>query len=169
MGAVPVTNPGSARCPRPGSVPALGRLCRGQITAMQHPGEPTGKGRSGGCQPGLGVTSAPPSVPVPAQRGFPCWKTLPSASGAALSSTDRHLQVAASFGRAVGPWRRPGSDSEALWGSVVLLSWFCCDLALVCSLCGKAGAGMPGRSRGIPAIPRDPGAFGVLYCPGGCG
>lgn len=39
------------------------------------------------------------------------------------------LQVAASFGGLWGRGGGRGSDSEVLWGSVVLLSWFCCDLA----------------------------------------
>lgn len=153
-----MTNPGSAVCPGFGSIPILTSVWHRSVT-IKIQVKLRKERMSGGCQVGLVVISAPPSMAVRTQRGFPCKKMLPSTSGAALWSMDQQLQVAANFGRALGPWRRPGSDSEALWGSVVLLSWFCCDLATCFSLCGKAGAGLPSRAAGsprIPAIPRDP-------------
>lgn len=81
-----------------------------------------------------------------------------------LWSTDQQLQVPANFGRAVGPWRRPGSDSEVLWGSVVLLSWFCCDLA-TCLLALREGRCRHARQSSW--IPWDSGHPKRSRCPWG--
>lgn len=69
---------------------------------------------SGGCQVGVGVFSAPPSMPVSTQRGFPCWKTLSSAFGARISSCRWRQILGGLWGRG-GGWGVTQRYFGALW------------------------------------------------------